>query len=79
MRIACRSTVARQVLARRNMSTAQPKMHKAKGNGDKLASKRPVDHDDLHVSSRVVVDDRAVLLIGDKSEFIGRIPDSLLF
>lgn len=37
--------------ATRSFSAAAPKAHKAKGNWDQLKSKRPVDHDDLHVRS----------------------------
>lgn len=46
-------TVARAAarpVARRNMSTASPKMHKASGNWETIQSKRKLDHDDMHVS-----------------------------
>jgi hypothetical protein len=43
-----------QLTARRQLSSAavkEPKMHKAKGNWSALKAKRPIDADDLHVSS----------------------------
>jgi predicted secreted hydrolase len=48
-----------QQTARRQLSTAaakgEPKMHKAKGNWASLKAKRPIDEDDLHVSSHRVL------------------------
>jgi hypothetical protein len=42
-------TATRQAAAcRRPLSTA-PKLHKAKEHWGELKSKRPIDHDDLHV------------------------------
>ena len=52
-RIAVRAA-SRQV-TRRNMAT-EPKMHKASDHWKNLADKRPVQHDDLHVSIPVVFD-----------------------
>lgn len=42
-------TASRSVAARRQLSSAEPKMHKAKDHWADLKAKRPVDHDDLHV------------------------------
>jgi hypothetical protein len=50
-------TACRQV-ARRNLSAAaakEPKLHKAKNHWEEFKGKRPVDHDDLHVSCCSVV------------------------
>lgn len=41
-RTASRSVIARQL-------SSEPKLHKAKDHWAALATKRPVDHDDLHV------------------------------
>lgn len=48
MMLSASRAAARTAVSRRAFSTA-PKMHKAKGNWEALASKRPIDHDDTHV------------------------------
>lgn len=49
-----RTAVSRAVArhySRSAIQKAEPKMHKVAGNWDSLMTKRPIDHDDLHVSS----------------------------